>query len=437
MLENEKIIFEDIVRNMSDGVVVIRFDGRISLCNQAAADALGCEISALSGSSIAELMESFEENDEFFQLLLDTVYTRQQFIKTVPFFRNKVLCYLRVTTSFLISGGEKIALIAVISDNTKPVELFIHNKRLAAQVIGLMNSFVQVMVTETEARSPYNANHTKKMVRYAERYLEWLTAQGKLTDYTSENTAPFLMSIWLHDIGKLLVPQELLDKPDRLGTRLPRVQHRIETAKLMLRLKTYEEPENTVRYQEMHRQICDAEALILRCNQAGYLPPDTIAQLQTAAAVPCLTADGETVPLLDDDEREAICIVRGTLTAKEREIIESHAVFTRELLSKMEFRGEYRNVPFWAAGHHEFLDGSGYPAHLRGGEIPWEIRLLTVIDIYDALTADDRPYKPPLSPERAFAVLREMAGEGKLDGEVLESFFVSGAWETKQEENRK
>ena len=75
------------------------------------------------------------------------------------------------------------------------------------------------------------------------------------------------------------------------------------------------------------------------------------------------------------------------------------------------------------------LDGSGYPDHLRGDEIPWETRLLTIIDIYDALTAEDRPYKPPVSPEKAFEILRGMAEQGKLDKEILHSFYESRAWE--------
>jgi HD-GYP domain-containing protein (c-di-GMP phosphodiesterase class II) len=74
------------------------------------------------------------------------------------------------------------------------------------------------------------------------------------------------------------------------------------------------------------------------------------------------------------------------------------------------------------------LDGSGYPAHLQSDAIPWETRLLTILDIYDALTAEDRPYKPPLPPEKAFAILRDMASNGKIDAEILESFYASGAW---------
>ena len=87
-------------------------------------------------------------------------------------------------------------------------------------------------------------------------------------------------------------------------------------------------------------------------------------------------------------------------------------------------------VPEWACAHHEFVDGSGYPEHKVGQELPREVRLLTILDIYDALTAEDRPYKPPMLPEKAFAVLGDMVGEGKLDGQILELFKESNVWRT-------
>ena len=100
----------------------------------------------------------------------------------------------------------------------------------------------------------------------------------------------------------------------------------------------------------------------------------------------------------------------------------------------MEFRGDYKKVPLWAAGHHELLDGSGYPERLSGEDIPWETRLITIIDIYDALTAEDRPYKPPMKPEKAFAVLDDMAEQGKIDKTILNSFRSSEAWKNERKD---
>ena len=428
MDKNERYIFESIVSDMSDGVFVIGFDGKISLCNKAAADALNTDNNALIGKSVAMLMDEFEENDEFFELLLDAVYTRSKVIKTVPFRTDGQMRYLRVTTSFLIKESEKIALMAVISDNTDPVELFIRNKRLANQVIGLMNSFVEVMVTETEERSAYNADHTKNMVRFATRYLEWLNRQGRLTEFTMENTAPFIMSIWLHDIGKLLIPPEIMDKPTRLGECMKDVSHRIEITKLMLKMKMMNCPDEKEQLQARLEEISEANDLITECNTIGFLDDKRRERLKKISELKCITAEGEEIPIFTEYELESITVVKGTLTKNERKVVESHVNFTRDLLAKMEFRGDYRNVPMWAAGHHEMLDGSGYPDGISGADIPWETRLLTIIDIYEALTAKDRPYKPPVSSEKAFAILREMSDNGKLDRDILASFCESDAW---------
>ena len=426
-MKHEKSIFGSILNDMSDGVLVIGFDGSIRLHNPAAATILGLPESALN-QSIADLIQQTEENDTLFADLQEAVEQKKKVVKTVPYFRDDEMYYLRITADLLCIDGEQIGMIAQITDITEATMLFIANKRLANQVTNLMNSFVEVMVTAIEEKSSYNANHTKSMVRYAKRYLAWLGQQGTLTQFTSENTAPLLMSIWLHDIGKLLVPPEIMDKPTRLGSAEKDIRHRIETTRLMLQIKALQNPENAADYQSQREQLDKAETLIFTANTAGFLEDTVREQLCETAKIQCIAADGSTAPLLDENELEAITVQRGTLTADERKIIESHVSWTGKLLSKVEFRGDYKPVPKWAAGHHELLDGSGYPDHLTESAIPWETRLLTIIDVYDALTAEDRPYKPPMPPEKAFAILTDMAQHGKIDSQILESFRESEAW---------
>ena len=192
-----------ILEDMSDGVIVIGFDGTIMLYNSAAERILGMSDDMLRG--------------------------KNKIVKTLPCFRGEETLYLRITTDFLTHGDEKIGVIAQLSDITEGTMLFIANKRLANQITELMHSFVEIMVTAIDEKSPYNANHTKSMVKYAKRYLCWLDEQGILNDFTSENTSPLLMSIWLHDIGKLLVPPEVMDKPTRLGNAEMDILHRIKS----------------------------------------------------------------------------------------------------------------------------------------------------------------------------------------------------------------
>lgn len=425
---NDLDVIRSVLDDMSAGILLIGFDCKIMLLNRAASQILALSDMDFTGHTIAQMMHETEPNETFFDTVSEIVNTKKIIAKTIPFMKQNRLSYLRVTSDFLMANHVKIGIILQIRDMTDSTLLFIANKRLTNQVTDLMNSFVEVMVTAVEEKSAYNANHTKSMVQYAKRYLKWLAAEGKQELFPAENTIPFLMSIWLHDIGKLLIPQEIMDKSTRLGSMLEPISHRIETAKLMLKIESLEHPESKPEIDNTLRSLCEAEKLIVSCNTAGSLNAETISALNQAAKLPCMAADGTVHPLLKPNELNAITVPNGTLTAEERTITESHVCLTQKLLSKVEFRGIYKPVPKWTSSHHELLDGSGYPEHLRGDAIPTETRLLTILDIYDALTAEDRPYKPPLSAEKAFSIMRDMAGQGKIDSEILESFYASGAW---------
>ena len=121
---------------------------------------------------------------------------------------------------------------------------------------------------------------------------------------------------------------------------------------------------------------------------------------------------------------------RGTLSEAERSVMENHVVVTNKLLSKIKFSKDLSHVREWAAAHHELLNGSGYPNHLRGESIPMEARIITILDIFDALVAADRPYKPGMPVEKALSILDAMANkEGKLDPELTALFVESRCWE--------
>ena len=304
----------------------------------------------------------------------------------------------------------------------------INNHKLAQEISDLLHSFVSVMVEAIDTRSPYNANHTRNMVRYAERFLNSSESVSAGWEMDEGRKDAFLMSVWLHDIGKLLVPPEVLDKPDRLGKKKDRIKTKIEITRLKNELRKYSDPSSVEEGAALKEKLDRAWELIEKTNAAGFVDDDTIAALKEYALITCETEYGEREPLLNDEELEAITVRRGTLTAGERSEVEGHVRYTRKLLDKMGFKGLYKRVPFWAGSHHELLNGRGYPEKLSGDDIPKETRLLTIIDIYDALTAEDRPYKPPMPAEKAFSILESMAEEGSIDKELLRHFKESEAW---------
>ncbi len=316
----------------------------------------------------------------------------------------------------------------VVSALASLAAVSINNHKLALEVSNLLHSFVSVMVDAIEERSSYNATHTRSMVRYADRFIDWLNKTGNEWNFDEDKKDAFLMSVWLHDIGKLIVPLEVLDKPDRLGPLRDRIKSKIEVTKLGAMVDKMSAPGNAAEDDELIKKLDDSWDLIDSSNGAGFIDDGKIDALKKCASVQCRTPYGETEPLLNDEELTAITVQRGTLTAEERHKVEEHVSYTARMLGRMNFGGIYEQVPFWAGSHHEFINGTGYPNHLKGDEVPNETRLLTIIDIYDALTAEDRPYKPPMPSEKAFAILGDMAGEGRIDPKILEMFKESGAW---------
>lgn len=331
------------------------------------------------------------------------------------------------------SEGNVVAFPASVEDIISALAslaaVSLTNRRLAAQVLDTLHSFVEVMVEAIDTRSSYNANHTKSMVGYARKFLDYIGEHHDSRKLTQEEADSFLMSVWLHDIGKLVIPLEVMDKATRLGSKKKVIKTRVTIASLMEEINGLKNPDMKKESDEKIEKLKASYKLIEECDTKGFLPDDLIEQLKEAAKVTCLTEDGEKKDLLDEEELKAITVRKGTLTDEERNIMQSHVVYTGRMLAKMNFEGIYSKVPEWAASHHELLDGSGYPQHIKAQDIPMQVRFLTIIDVYDALTAEDRPYKPPMPIEKAFGILDSMADEGKIDKDILELFKESKAWE--------
>ena len=315
----------------------------------------------------------------------------------------------------------------MISAMTSLASVSLHNRMLAEEVLDILHSFVRVMVDAIDTRSPYNANHTKSMVSYGEKFLKY-AAEKEPDLFPESEWDPLLMSIWLHDLGKLVIPLEIMDKESRLGDKLPEVMHRIEVAILCEKIRGLSDEGARTDSDQKITDLTDARDFILDINNAGFLPDEKLDKVKSISTLSCLTSSGESILLLTEDEITSLSVRRGTLTDEERKVIQSHVEYTESMLSEMIFKGLYEHVPEWASGHHEFINGTGYPHKKSGDELPPETRLITILDIYDALTAEDRPYKPPMPAEKAFSILREMEGEGKLDKKLLDMFYESEAW---------
>ncbi len=307
----------------------------------------------------------------------------------------------------------------------------ITNMQYAEQITALLDSLVGALSTAIDERTPYNANHTRNMVRYGAKFLDWLEKTGNPWAFDADKRRTFLLSVWLHDVGKLVVPLEVMDKESRLGGKLDAVRERLRTIGLLDRIACLEGRIDERERARRDTERADALALIERVNKAGFLPDGDLAAVDALAEKTYLDENGVSQPWLTEEEHVCLSVRKGTLTARERGVMESHVVVTGRILGRVQFPKMYAETPRWAAMHHELLNGKGYPDHLVAADIPREVRLLTILDVFDALTARDRPYKPPMPAEKALGILHNMVDEGGVDGEILALFEESKAWEEK------
>jgi len=305
------------------------------------------------------------------------------------------------------------------------------NMQYSRQIEELLSSLVRALSTAIDERTPYNANHTRNMVRYGERFLDWLDATGNDMAFDSNKRSAFIMSVWLHDVGKLVVPLEVMDKSDRLGAGLQPLLTRLRMIGLLTRIDVLEGRLSAEDGKARLAELDEASEFIQRINTAGFLPDGDLAKVEELGSRTYTDENGETRRWLTEGELTSLSVRKGTLTAEERGIMEGHVTATARILSGVFFPKQYAKTPVWAAEHHELLNGKGYPDHLTAENIPDEVRLLTILDVFDALTARDRPYKPPMPVEKALSILHSMADEGGLDPRILGLFEESKAWEEK------
>ena len=313
------------------------------------------------------------------------------------------------------------------------------NMILVRQLREMLYSFVSSLTTAIDERTPYNANHSFNVARYCDGFARFLMREEKeRTDYeyiTDSEREQLVMAALVHDVGKLITPIEIMNKPDRLDYRLPIMEMRWKYFKAVLKLEMVDGFISKQEYEEKLKKLVDGIELIRSCNTATFLNEEKLSALRalksinifdraTAEGVEEENYRGEKIELITDAELHEMLIVKGTLTEEERKTIEMHVVYTDRILSKISFQDDFKLVPKFAIAHHEYLDGSGYPKGLKAPDLPLEVRIITIADIYDSLTADDRPYKKAVPKEKALSILAAMAEEGKLDKELVEQFAL-------------
>ena len=318
----------------------------------------------------------------------------------------------------------------------------IDNKTLLDSIQALFDGFVQASVTAIEQRDPTTAGHSGRVERLTSGLAHAVTevAVGKYRDVrlTEEQFKELRYACLLHDFGKVGVREHILIKAKKLVPgQLEVIQARFEFVQRSVQVKYATEKLEAIRsdnanleqlleidrrLEEDLRQLRLWFDAIASANEPTVLPEDKASMLEVLSRQTYVDMSGREHPMLDPQEFRFLSIRKGTLDEQERLEMESHVTHSFHFLSKIPWTPIMRGIPEIAYGHHEKLDGTGYPRGLTDPQIPIQTKMMTISDIYDALTAQDRPYKRAVPLERALDILHEEANAGKLDKELLDIF---------------
>lgn len=334
----------------------------------------------------------------------------------------------------------------VISSLASQAAIFLTSIQLLKDIEKLLDSFVDVMATAIDSRTPYNANHSRRVALLAGELAQAINLEPEnrweMENFDKDRIAQLVMAGWLHDIGKIATPLEIMDKSSRIERPMELVMQRLDyiyswlekqylEKKMALMFSSTEELTALEQsWDEQQKSLEEARQLIIKVdNPATFVDQALRDKVTEIASRTYLDPSGQELPWLKPDELTALCVPKGTLTDSERQIMEDHVVVTGRMLDKMPFTAKLKEVPYFASIHHEHLNGKGYPHGLAGDEIPVEGRILALVDIFDALTADDRPYKKAMPIEQALKILGFMVKDQQLDGDLLEIFIKHRIWE--------
>ena len=331
--------------------------------------------------------------------------------------------------------------VEMIESIASQAAVALDNKSLLDSIQALFDGFVQASVTAIEQRDPSTAGHSGRVegltTRLARAINEIATGTYRNVHLGEDQLKELRYACLLHDFGKVGVREHILIKAKKLvpgqleviRARFEFIERSVQVKYATEKLEAMKAGRNGSTIDEIDRRLTAELAQlnewvnsIAAANEPTVMPEDKASMLEFLSQQTYYDISGNPHPMLEPQEFRFLSIRKGTLDPQERLEMESHVTHSFHFLTKIPWTPVMKGIPEIAYGHHEKLDGSGYPRGLAGDQIPLQARMMTISDIYDALTAQDRPYKRAVPPATALDILHEEAKQGKLDQDLLEIF---------------
>lgn len=376
-------------------------------------------------------------------------YRSKSFL-TLPLknYENEVVGVLQLINARDRTTGEvrefDVARQSFVEALASQAAVALDNHQLLEGQRNLLESFVKLIANAIDRKSPYTSGHCQRVPVLTNLLAEAACAAkaGPFADFkmTEDERYELHMAAWMHDCGKVVTPEYVMDKSTKLQTifdRIETVRTRFAVLERDAELAYWKkkaandgtEAERQAALDATLAQIREDRAFIESTNVGGeFLADEKIERIHKVAAHRWRDFDRKDQPFLSENEIYNLSIRKGTLTTEERKVISDHVVVTIEMLGQLPFPKNLQRVPEYAGGHHERMDGKGYPKGLKRDDMSIPARMMAIADIYEALTAADRPYKKAMTLSQSLKIMKKMQGEGHIDSDLFQLFIESGAY---------
>ncbi len=377
-------------------------------------------------------------------------YRSQSFL-TVPMknHNNEIIGVLQLINALDIETGEIIVFTEahqrLVESLASQAAMALTNQTLIDGLKNLFESFIKLIADAIDEKSPYTGGHCQRVpeltMMLADEAIK--TIEGPLKDFSLNEKEIYELKIasWLHDCGKVTTPESVMDKATKLQTifdRIHLVDQRFELLKkqqensyLRMMIEASQQASKAINMESLqegvdviNQKLDDDKIFIRRVNIGGEsMQQDDIQRIKKISLYDFVDDQGESVHFLNDEELYNLTIVKGTLTPEERTIINNHIVVTIKMLDSLPYPKDLSRVPEYAGGHHERMDGKGYPKGLTREQMSVPARIMGIADIFEALTSEDRPYKKAKTLSETLTILGNMKLDNHIDPDIFDLFI--------------
>ena len=363
-----------------------------------------------------------------------TGYRSKSFL-TVPMknHENEVIGVLQLINA-LDETGQIVPFSAssqqLVESLASQAAIALTNRQLIEQLEKLFESLIKLINTAIDDKSPYTGGHCERVPELTMMLAEAVHAAeyGPFKDFHMDEADRYELKIagLLHDCGKITTPVHVVDKATKLQTlfdRIALIDARFEVLRRDAEIALLKQQIDESAYWDRLQQLESDQQFLQQANLGGeFMSEQDVARVRKIATYRWRNASGEECNFLSTDEADNLCITRGTLNADERAIINHHIDVTIQMLEALPWPRHLQHVPEYAGGHHERMDGKGYPRHLTREQMSVPARVMAIADIFEALTASDRPYKPGKTLTEALTILGRMKQEHHIDPDLFDIF---------------